>query len=80
MTSKMEIHETGYAWRFIRASMTLVGLIPPLCDAGQMLVDGGYSECYRSISNVGRKWTDGGRAQWTIFLSLLCSRWELVLS
>lgn len=55
----MEIHETGYAWRFIRtlpcsmyaiihdivllgASMTLVGLLPPLCDNGSMLVDGGY--------------------------------------
>ncbi|KXN88897.1 Lysophospholipase NTE1 [Leucoagaricus sp. SymC.cos] len=42
MTSRMEIHETGYAWRFIRASMTLVGLLPPLCDNGQLLVDGGY--------------------------------------
>lgn len=42
MTSRMEIHETGYAWRFIRASMTLVGLLPPLCDNGNMLVDGGY--------------------------------------
>ncbi|KAJ3789981.1 hypothetical protein GGU10DRAFT_283246 [Lentinula aff. detonsa] len=41
-TSTMEIHETGYAWRFIRASMTLVGLLPPLCDNGSMLVDGGY--------------------------------------
>ncbi|KAI0274950.1 patatin-domain-containing protein [Gloeopeniophorella convolvens] len=40
--SRMEIHETGYAWRFIRASMTLVGLVPPLCDNGNMLVDGGY--------------------------------------
>jgi len=43
MTSRMEIHETGYAWRYIRASMTLVGLLPPLCDDdGSMLVDGGY--------------------------------------
>lgn len=42
MTSRMEIHETGYAWRFIRASMTLVGLLPPLCDNGSLLVDGGY--------------------------------------
>lgn len=25
--------------------MTLVGLLPPLCDNGQLLVDGGYSEC-----------------------------------
>lgn len=24
--------------------MTLVGLLPPLCDNGSMLVDGGYSE------------------------------------
>ncbi|KLO11324.1 patatin-domain-containing protein [Schizopora paradoxa] len=42
LTSRMELHETGYAWRFIRASMTLVGLLPPLCDNGNMLVDGGY--------------------------------------
>ncbi|EKM84018.1 hypothetical protein AGABI1DRAFT_33142 [Agaricus bisporus var. burnettii JB137-S8] len=42
ITSRMEIHETGYAWRYIRASMTLVGLLPPLCDNGQLLVDGGY--------------------------------------
>lgn len=24
--------------------MTLVGLLPPLCDNGSMLVDGGYRE------------------------------------
>jgi len=24
--------------------MTLVGLLPPLCDNGQLLVDGGYSK------------------------------------
>ena len=61
--SQMEIHETGYAWRFIRmfgllpwcsvceayhscagASMTLVGLLPPICDNGKMLVDGGYGK------------------------------------
>ncbi|KAI5898746.1 patatin-domain-containing protein [Schizophyllum commune H4-8] len=41
-TSGMDIHETGYAWRFIRGSMTLVGLLPPLCDNGNMHVDGGY--------------------------------------
>ncbi|KAJ7103059.1 hypothetical protein B0H15DRAFT_810792 [Mycena belliarum] len=42
ITSQMEIHDNGYAWRFIRASMTLVGLLPPLCNNGGMLVDGGY--------------------------------------
>ncbi|EJU00079.1 patatin-domain-containing protein [Dacryopinax primogenitus] len=40
--SRIEIHDTGYAWRYIRASMTLVGLLPPLSDHGNMLVDGGY--------------------------------------
>lgn len=38
----MEVHTTGYAWRYIRGSMTLAGLIPPLVDEGNMLVDGGY--------------------------------------
>jgi len=42
ITSRMDVHDTGYAWRYIRASMTLVGLVPPLCDNGAMLVDGGY--------------------------------------
>ncbi|PFH52298.1 hypothetical protein AMATHDRAFT_57351 [Amanita thiersii Skay4041] len=42
ISSRMEIHQTGYAWRFIRASMSLVGLLPPLCDNGNLLVDGGY--------------------------------------
>ena len=26
--------------------MTLIGLLPPLCENGNMLVDGGYSELY----------------------------------
>ena len=40
--SRMDIHKSGYAWRYIRASMSLAGLLPPLCDKGDMLVDGGY--------------------------------------
>lgn len=40
--SKMEIHERGYAWRFIRASMSLAGLLPPIAYNGSMLLDGGY--------------------------------------
>lgn len=37
------------------ASMTLVGLLPPLCDNGNMLVDGGYSKSniILNISNYG---------------------------
>lgn len=30
--------------------MTLVGLVPPLCDNGNMLVDGGYSELSSMIT------------------------------
>ncbi|KAI9476111.1 MAG: hypothetical protein EXX96DRAFT_575823 [Benjaminiella poitrasii] len=42
--SKMEVHTTGYAWRYIRASMSLSGYMPPICDNGNMLVDGGYMD------------------------------------
>ncbi|EFX02937.1 lipid acyl hydrolase [Grosmannia clavigera kw1407] len=40
--SRMEVHTSGYAWRYVRASMSLAGLVPPLCDEGSMLLDGGY--------------------------------------
>jgi lysophospholipid hydrolase len=40
--SCMEIHSSGYAWRFVRASMSLAGLLPPITDNGSMLLDGGY--------------------------------------
>ncbi|KAL4067299.1 hypothetical protein V8B97DRAFT_1873882 [Scleroderma yunnanense] len=53
ITSRMEIHETGYAWRFIRASMTLIGLLPPLCDNGSMLVDGGYNVQVSTMFSMG---------------------------
>lgn len=42
--SRMEVHTTGYAWRYIRASMSLSGYIPPICENGNMLVDGGYMD------------------------------------
>ncbi|KAI8920993.1 hypothetical protein DFJ77DRAFT_448181 [Powellomyces hirtus] len=40
--SRMEVHQTGYMWRYVRASMSLSGYLPPLCDDGNMLLDGGY--------------------------------------
>ncbi|KAI1074939.1 lysophospholipase NTE1 [Whalleya microplaca] len=40
--SRGEFHTSGYAWRYVRASMSLAGLVPPLCDEGSMLLDGGY--------------------------------------
>jgi predicted acylesterase/phospholipase RssA/CRP-like cAMP-binding protein len=49
------VHQTGPLWRFCRASMTVVGLLPPLWDRGRLLVDGGYTnnlpvEVLRSLS------------------------------
>lgn len=40
--SRQRILKSGYAWRYVRASMSLAGLVPPLCDEGSMLLDGGY--------------------------------------
>lgn len=42
--SCMEVHKAGYAWRYIRASMSLAGLLPPITDKGSMLLDGGYMD------------------------------------
>ena len=43
------VHRNGTLWRYIRASMALVGFLPPVCDTEQdreqsmhVLVDGGY--------------------------------------
>ena len=40
----MRIHDYGIAWRYVRASMSLAGYMPPLCDPhdGHLLLDGGY--------------------------------------
>ncbi|EME77313.1 uncharacterized protein MYCFIDRAFT_205464 [Pseudocercospora fijiensis CIRAD86] len=42
--SRPEIHTSGYVWRYVRASMSLAGLLPPMCDDGHMLLDGGYTD------------------------------------
>ena len=42
--SRSEIHTSGYVWRYIRGSMSLAGLLPPMCDEGNMLLDGGYTD------------------------------------
>ena len=37
-------HIIGSLWRYVRASMSLSGYMPPLCDPkdGHFLLDGGY--------------------------------------
>lgn len=48
----------GSLWRYVRASMTLSGYLPPLCDPkdGNLLMDGGY------INNLPGKyrWSPSG--------------------
>ncbi|CAG0919167.1 unnamed protein product [Notodromas monacha] len=43
-TSNQRIHTHGSMWRYVRASMSLSGYMPPLCDPtdGHLLLDGGY--------------------------------------
>ncbi|XP_067598603.1 patatin-like phospholipase domain-containing protein 7 isoform X2 [Pseudorca crassidens] len=46
--SAMRVHTDGSLWRYVRASMSLSGYMPPLCDPkdGHLLIDGG------SINNL----------------------------
>ncbi|XP_052273112.1 patatin-like phospholipase domain-containing protein 7 isoform X2 [Dreissena polymorpha] len=43
-SSQMRVHTNGSLWRYVRASMSLAGYLPPLCDPidGHLLLDGGY--------------------------------------
>lgn len=47
---------TGCLWRYVRASMSLSGYLPPLCDPkdGHLLMDGGY------INNLPGTWPFSG--------------------
>ncbi|MGH0182823.1 UNVERIFIED_CONTAM: hypothetical protein FKN15_010087 [Acipenser sinensis] len=44
IASAMRVHTGGSLWRYVRASMSLSGYLPPLCDPkdGHLLMDGGY--------------------------------------
>lgn len=58
---KAHVHERGTLWRAVRASMSLIGLVPPVVVDGQVLCDGGYSGEHRlqpfsSSFQVCAKW------------------------
>ncbi|MBN9088119.1 MAG: patatin-like phospholipase family protein [Reyranella sp.] len=40
-TASADTHTTGKLWRWLRASVSLPGVLPPVNDAGQVHVDGG---------------------------------------
>jgi len=37
------VHLSGLCWKFVRASMSLHGYLPPISENGQLLLDGGYT-------------------------------------
>ena len=39
---RLSTHTAGSVRRYVRASMTVLGLLPPVWDDGDLLVDGGY--------------------------------------
>lgn len=43
-SSQPRVHRFGSLWRYVRASMSLSGYLPPMCDPvdGHLLLDGGY--------------------------------------
>lgn len=50
------VHLEGTLWKAVRASMTLIGLVPPMIDeSGQVLCDGGYSDNIpvEALDNLG---------------------------
>jgi predicted acylesterase/phospholipase RssA/CRP-like cAMP-binding protein len=43
-TSQMQVHRTGLLRRAVRASISLPGILPPVIDADNLLVDGGLMD------------------------------------
>jgi NTE family protein len=60
-TSTADVHRTGRAWRWLRASVSLPGVLPPWNDAGQVHVDGGVIDNLpvREMRKMGRGLTIG---------------------
>jgi lysophospholipid hydrolase len=47
------IHTKGLlCWKYIRASMTLAGYLPPIADNGSLLVDGSYLNARKTHVNI----------------------------
>ena len=39
---ELMVHTKGILWKYVRASMSLTGYLPPISENGSLLVDGGY--------------------------------------
>jgi NTE family protein len=60
-TSSADMHQVGKLWRWLRASVSLPGVMPPFNDAGQVHVDGGVIDNFpvREMRRLGRGATIG---------------------
>jgi NTE family protein len=60
-TSTADMHTNGRLWRWLRASVSLPGVLPPFNDAGQVHVDGGVIDNFpvRAMRKLGRGVTIG---------------------
>lgn len=57
-TAKLMVHTQGPAWKYTRATTSLPGILPPVIDGGNMLIDGGVLnnlpiDIMRQRSDVG---------------------------
>jgi NTE family protein len=60
-TANADIHTVGKLWRWLRASVSLPGVLPPFNDAGEVHVDGGVIDNLpvRAMRKLGRGMTIG---------------------
>lgn len=60
-TSNADLHTVGRLWRWLRASVSIPGVMPPFNEAGEVHVDGGVIDNFpvRAMRNLGRGVTIG---------------------
>ncbi len=60
-TSNADIHTVGRLWRWLRASASIPGVLPPFNEAGEVHVDGGVIDNFpvRAMRRLGRGVTIG---------------------
>lgn len=67
--------KTGCLWRYVRASMSVIGITPPVVDRGvsdHLLVDGGYVN--NVPTGVMKQVRDGNGVDCSCLIREFCSR------
>lgn len=60
-TAQADVHPVGRLWRWLRASVSIPGVVPPFNEAGEVHVDGGVIDNFpvREMHKLGRGTTIG---------------------